>query len=435
MPANLIESPPKQGSQQNGFDSTTPGLGPVAAMLILWRERWGLIKVGLIGALLFTVIAFLIPKKFASTVQLMPPDNQNLNGAALLSAVMGNASLSAAAGDLLGMKSSGDLVIGVLQSRTVADRLIDKFDLRRVYSLKTYEAARRKLANNSEISLDNKSQIIVVRVLDTDPKRAQGMANEYVTALNDVMSKVSSSAARREREFLEERIKAVKPTLNDASRKLAEYSSHNDTFDPKEQGKTMVEETSRLQGELISAEAQLNGLKQIYGNGNARVKEAEARVGTLRAELARLNGGPVSRSSLDAEDGNSSNGASYPSLRKLPLIGTTWTELYREAKIQEAVYENLTKQYELARVEEAKELPSIKVLDAADYPEKKTSPPRTALVVIGAMLALCFACVYVLGKSWWQRLAPVSGPKAFWSGIEPDLQHYRAKFALHRNGH
>lgn len=384
--------------------------------LLVWQRRVWIGRMVAAGTLMFAILAFLIPKKYASTAQLMPPDAQGAGGTALLSALGGGSGLASLAGGVLDVKSTGDLAVGVLQSRTVSDRLIDKFDLRRVYNVATYEAARRKLSDCSQISLDNKSGIVSVRVLDPDPSRAQALANEYVTQLNQLMAEVSTSSARRERIFLEGRIKDVKQALDDSSRRLAEYSSKNGTLDLKEQGRAMIESAARLQGELISAESQLSGLRQIYGEENSRVKQSQALVGKLRSELARVGG----TSDADyAADGK--NESLYPPIRRLPMVGVTWLDLYRETTIQEQIYESLTKQFEVARVQEVKEIPAIKILDSADYPEKKASPPRTAIVLIGTLLSLCFACVYVLALNWWDELPSNSALKTMAATVRHDL--------------
>lgn len=386
------------------------------AFLLVWQRRRLVGKMVVVGTVMFAVLAFLIPKKYASTSQLMPPDSQAGGGTAILSALSGDSGIGSLAGSMLGVKSTGDLVVGVLQSRTVSDRLIDKFDLRRVYNVATYEGARRALSERSEISLDNKSGIVSVRVLDRDPRRAQELANEYVNQLNELMAEVSTSSARRERIFLEGRIKGVKQALDDASQRLAEYSSKNGTLDLKEQGRAIVESAARLQGELISAEAQLSGLRQIYGEENSRVKQAAALAGKLRGELARMGG----TADVDYSTGEKSP-ALYPPIRRLPLVGVSWLSLYRESVIQEQIYESLTKQYEFARVQEVKEIPAIKILDTADYPEKKASPPRTAIILIGMFLSLCFACVFVLASDWWDNLPSDSPFKSIANTVLRDL--------------
>src|SRR5882757_11267879 len=201
----------------------------VKRLRLLWNERRFLNRAAAAGLLLGTLFAFLLPKKFESTTQLMPPDSQSSSGMAMLAALSaktGNG-LGAVAGDLLGMKSSGALFIGILRSRTVEDRLIEKFDLKKVYWARLEENARRKLEENTSISEDRKSGIMNITVTDGDPKRAAAMAQAYVDELDRLVAQLSTSSARREREFLEERLKAVQLDLENAEKDFSQFASKN----------------------------------------------------------------------------------------------------------------------------------------------------------------------------------------------------------------
>jgi capsule polysaccharide export protein KpsE/RkpR len=308
----------------------------------------------------------------------------------MVAALSGIPAASGLGASLLGLKNTGDLFVGVLDSETIQNRIIDKFDLRRVYRVSTYQQARKELADMSEIAEDRKSGIISVTVIDKDPERAAAIAREYVIQLDNVMTSQSTSSARRERIFLEERIKLAKQELDDATSKYAQFSSANKTIDLKEQGKALIEGAATLKGQLIAAESELSGLEQIYGPENSRVKAAQARVGRLRSELSKITG-QTAQTDTDAD-------YIAPPLSKLPVIGVEYTELYRRLQIAETVYQALIKQYEIARVEEAKELPAVKVLDEAEVPEKKVSPPRTAIAVLGTLCGLLLAMCYVVGR-------------------------------------
>ncbi|MFY9643666.1 MAG: lipopolysaccharide biosynthesis protein, partial [Terriglobales bacterium] len=293
--------------------------------------------------------------------------------ATLLGALTSKAgdTLGAAAGDLLGMRTTGATLIGILTSRTVGDDLINRFDLRKVYSKRRYEDARKVLLKRTEVSEDRKSGIITIRVQDSSADRSALIARGYIDELNVRVSQLTTSSARRERMFLEDRLKTVKAHLDEASLRLSRFSSENKTFDPQVEGKTMLEAAATLQGQLIAAESELKGLEQIYGPENARVRAAAAKVGELRARLHRLSGSDSGEAKQD-----STTGDLYPSIEQLPLLGNTYYDLARQARIDETVYEALTKQYELAKVEEAKEIPTIKVLDEPVVPDRRIWPPR-----------------------------------------------------------
>jgi uncharacterized protein involved in exopolysaccharide biosynthesis len=374
----------------------------VRQLTMLWKARRSLGRAALAGALSGTLLAFSLPKRFDSTTQLMPPDNQSGSAIGLMAALTaktGNG-LGAVAGDLLGMKSSGALFIGILHSNTVEDRLIERFDLRKTYGIRLEVDARRKLAENTSISEDRKSGIITLTVNDKDPRRAAAIAQGYVEELDHLVVELSTSSAHRERVFLEERLSAVKRELDQASNEFSRFSSQNGAIDIKEQGRAMLEAAAVLQGQLIAAQSELSGLAQIYTENNVRVRALRARIAELRRQLEKIGGRDSGL--MTAGDKKSL----YPSIRELPLLGVRYGDLYRRTKIQEVVYETLTQEYELAKVQEAKETPSVKVLDAAAIPERKSFPPRALIIVLCTFFALAGSVVWALGQTRWQEVAP-----------------------------
>jgi capsule polysaccharide export protein KpsE/RkpR len=322
---------------------------------------------------------------------------------ALLAGIAGKmgATLGALGGDLLGMNTSADLFAGVLQSSTVQNELVTKFDLRRVYGQRRWVDARKELGRQTDISIDRKSGILTIQVTDHDPKRATAMAQEYVAQLNNVVTQLNTSSAHRERVFLEERLGQVKAELESAEKDFSQFASNNAALDIKEQGKALVESAAILEGQLIAAQTELQGLRQIYTDQNIRVRTTQARIDELRRQILKMGG----KTGPDVA-GPSKEDDLYPSLRKLPLLGVTYADLYRRTKVEETVFETLTQQYEIAKVQEAKEVPSVKVLDPPEIPEKKVFPPRTLLVLLGVMIALAIGIGWTMAKDDWQGIDP-----------------------------
>ena len=374
---------------------------------LLWGRRQFFVRVAGIALVASTFIAFLIPKQYTSTAQLMPPDTQSTSGMAMMAAFAAKGGgLGSVAGDLLGMKSTGALFIGVLRSQTSQDRLIQQFDLKRVYGTSLVMDARIKLDRNTSISEDRKSGIITISVTDRNPRRASALTSAYVDELNSLVAELSSSAAHRERVFLEERLKFVKQDLDDASNQLAQFSSKNNTIDIQQEGKAIVEAAANLAGQTIAAQSQLEGLRQVYTDNNPRVQSLNARVAELRKQLQKIGGTGPGTAKGSTQGADQSSEMPYPSIRNFPLLGVKYADLYRHAKIQETVYELLTEQYELAKVQEAKETPSVKVLDAAMIPEKKSYPPRLMIMLWGTFLAVALSTVWVLGSARWEQVDP-----------------------------
>jgi uncharacterized protein involved in exopolysaccharide biosynthesis len=375
----------------------------LARVRLLWNERRFLVRCVLIGLVVATLIAFLIPKQFESTAQLMPPESQSSNSLALLAGMSAPGGLGMLAGDLLGVKSTGALFVGVLRSRTVEDRIVDRFDLKKVYGLSLQMKAREKLAERTAVTEDRKSGIITITVTDHDPKRAAAIASADVEELNTLIEQVSTSSARRERVFLDERLSAVKTDLEAAEKDFSQFASRKGAIDITAQGKAMVEAAATLQGQLIAAQSEMEGLKQIYTDSNVRVRSTQARINELRQQLRRLGG----KSSSTPENGDDpAADAPYPTLRQLPILGVPYADKLRRLKIQEAVFETLTKQNELAKVQEAKEVPSVKELDVPTVPEHKSYPPRLVIMILGMLCASAVGMVWVLGQERWQEMDP-----------------------------
>ena len=198
--------------------------------------------------------------------------------------------------------------------------------------------------------------------------------------------------------FLEQRLKTAKESLDAAAQDFSSYASKTGTLDMPSQAKAMMESEATLQGNLIAAESELSGLEQIYTDSNIRVRTLRARVDALKKQVENMSG---NKANLDSNE--SSIAGDFPSIRKLPLLGIRWANLYREAKIQEAVYELLTQEYEFAKVQEAKEIPTVNVLDGPLLPEKISFPPRALMVAIATFLAFLLASMFVIGEAMWKQ--------------------------------
>lgn len=406
----LLDAPVGDPSESLLTEPIEVNLSLLPHLRLFWENRGLLWRAGLCAFLVSVLVAFLIPVRYQSVTRLMPPDDQSSSGLGMLAAMAGSSGgaggLAGLAGDLLGMKSSGDLFIGILGSDTIQDHLINQFGLMKIYHDSKIEDARKDLSEHSDISSDRKSGIISITVTDHDPKRAAAIAQAYVAELNVLVAQLSTSSARRERIFLEGRLDKVKSDLDTAEQNFSVFASKNTAIDIPEQGKAMVDAAATLQGQLIVAQAELSGLQQIYTNNNVRVRSAEAHVEELQKKLNEI-GGAGDQTTLESDT------SLYPSIRKLPLLGVTYADLYRQTKIQETVYELLTQQYELAKVQEAKEIPTVKVLDPGLVPTKKSFPPRTVIAGLGTILGVILTMTWISAKMRWDAVDANDPTKAF----------------------
>lgn len=390
----------------------------------IWSERTFLVRISALGLILGCVVAFSIPVRYTATTRLMPPDSEagsSVAMAAAMSASRGRGGFGEIAGDLLGLKNPSDVLVEILNSRTVQNHIIEQFDLKRVYGVIRMVDARAQLSRFAGVEIDRKSQIITISVTDRNPQRAAAMAAAFTEELNRLVSELSTSSARRERLFLEGRLSQVNQDLQNAEQAFSRFASKNSAIDIKEQSRAMLDVAGTLQGQLMFAQSELEGLRQIYSDNNVRVRSQRARVAELQAQLAKVGG----KDQATAPGPDTQAADLYPSIRKLPLLGVTYADLYRHKRVQETVYEILTQEYELAKVQEAREIPTIKILDPAEIPEKKDFPPRKLVAASSTGLAFLSGIVLLLATKSWHERDPDDLSKAVANEIWVDLKKKR----------
>lgn len=392
--------------QVNGGFESKPGSNWINTVDKMLAQRRAILHLTLAGILISAVVAFFYPK-YQSQVQIMPPDGPPTGLASLaMPSVAKTPGLAGIASELLGGgKNSTAVFIKVLGSRTVEDYLVDRFDLRRHYFRRYYEDARDKLRSHTIITEDKKSGVVTLAFEDRDPKFAAAVAGAYMEELDRVVTKVATSSARRERVFVEQRLAEERQQLDASQKQFSAFASTTMALDVPQQTRVTVESAARLQGELIATKAQLEGLQQIYARENYRVKSLQAHVSELEKALSKLNSGPATSGS--AQDPTNP----YPSVRSLPQLGVQWTDLYRNIKIHETVYELLTQQYEMAKIQEAKEIPTVKILDPPSTPEKRYPRPW-AVLLVGTLLSLLGSCLGVVLFDRWQTWDPADPRRA-----------------------
>ena len=387
--------------QQRKLLDTSTWAGRTA---ILWSCRKTLLRVFVATVPVSIALVMLIPKQYKSVARIMPPDQQSA-GASMFAALAARPGSFGALGSLaglLGTHPTTALFISLLQSGTIRADLVNRFQLQQIYHKRYAVDAEAKLAHRTTITDDKKSGVITLEVTDSSPARARDLAQAYLDGLNQVVIQTTNSSAHQERMFIEQRLKTVTADLEGAQRDLSEYSSRTNTVDLKEQTRAMVDAGARIEASVTIEQSALNSLRQVYGDQNIRVREAEARIATLRRELTRVAGMPI------ATDSDSRSGANelYPPLRQLPELAVPYADLFRRVRVQEAVYELLTQQYEAARIQEAKDVPVVAVIDRPGVPEKKSFPPRTLLVIALDASAVVCASVWILLRERWGELPP-----------------------------
>jgi capsule polysaccharide export protein KpsE/RkpR len=437
----MIHAPlPARSAKESQAPPAQQPTWAVRAML-LWRHRRLLTRVTTISLIVSLSLAFVIPKRYKSTASIMPPDQQN-SGAMMLAALASRSSglngLGSLAGSLLGGHTTTALFIDMLHSGTVSGHLIDRFNLQHVYRKRYRIDTAKRLAHRTSVTENKKSGVITIEVEDEDRVRARDLAQGYLDELDKLLRRTSTSAAHRERVFIEERLRTVRADLEHAQLELSEFSSKNSTIDIREQTHAMVDAGARVQGELLVEQAGLESLRQIYGDGNVRVRQTEARIASLQRELQRMTGSSAPLTANTADEDSPSfdaagKGALYPPLRQLPRLAVPYADLYRRVKVQEVVFELLTQQYEMARIEEAKDVPVVSVIDSPGIPEKKSFPHRLLLTLMLTFVSFAATSTLLLVRDHWSTIDPCDPRRALSAEILPVLRRRsRAIFALRR---
>ncbi len=360
-----------------------------------------------IAGVLSIGLSLMMPNIYSSTARILPPQDDTNNLSSMLGSMGGLASL---AGIPTG-GGSGYLYAGMLKSRTISDVIIDKFDLERVYRqnyrVKTYEVLMKAVS----IVVDSDSGILFITVEDRDPKRAAEMANTYIEELQKLNVEISLSNAGRERLFLEKRLDVVKKDLVEAEDKLKNFQEKNKAIRIDVQANAIIEAIAQFKGELASKEVELGVLLSSQTEQNPQVVVLREAINQIKSQISQLERSPKDRATSDGI---------FLATSEVPELGVKYARLLRDFKVQEALFELLTKQYEVAKINEAKNTSAIQILDKAMVADKKSKPKR-ALIVISVTFVVGFlAVIFSFVKEFSQSLSVED--RRLWNEIKQQMK-------------
>lgn len=354
---------------------------------VLVKRKMLVVKICTVAFVVSVLYSFTLPNLYSSTAKILPPQKETGGG---LSALLGQA------GGLAGLAAGGlgggsDLYLGILKSRSVADAVVERLDLMKVYEERSLESARKRLEHAVTLQ-SGKDGIISITAEDKDPKRSALLANTFVDELGKTTIRLNLSKAGTERVFLEKRLELVKKDLKGAEEELKIFAQSNKIVQVDAQAKASIEGVARLKAELASKEVQLAVLKSKMTEQSAEVKTASAAIGRLRNEISALAG----------HDGG---GQGIPSIGNVPGVGLEYSRKLRELKTQEAILEQLTKQYEVAKINEAKDSSTLQVLDSAVPPIRKSKPSRALIVIMTTIAAFIASVVVVYVQEYFSKMS------------------------------
>ncbi len=349
---------------------------------VLGQHKRKILRNVLIAAAVATPAVFLLPVKYrAESVILTPQQPQSsLSSMAQLAGLgAGLPSLSLLSG--FGLRNPAELYIGILNSRTIADELIAKYKLKQVYGDKYLINARKHLARNTTVE-SGKDSLIHIRVDDRDPQRAAKIANSYVDELFKQNARVALTEASQRRIFFEGELAKEKDALADAEIALKDTEQATGFVVPTGQAEALIRAGAQLRSDILSREALLEGMKTYAADTNPRYQIVKRELEALRSQLSKVEQGDRKTGVLDLPTG------------QLPDASLKYLRKYRDLKYHEALFEILSRQYEAARLDEAKSAPMVQIVDRAVIPEKRSWPPRTILIVGVILLAALASSFY-----------------------------------------
>ncbi len=348
-------------------------------LIILARHKRFVLGVPLAAAIGAAAIALLLPNIYTGTSRILPPQQSASAGAALLNQLGGAlGGLAGAAGGALGIRSPNDLYVGMLKSRTVADNLISRFELGKVYDEERPSDTRKRLEKETTI-VAGKDGIITIEVDDKSPKRAADLANAYVDELKKLTKVLAVTEASQRRLFFEQQLVQAKDNLIAAEITARQGLQKGGIAQVDAQGRSMIEVTARLRAQISAKEVQLGAMRTFAAEGNPELQRTQEELQSVRRELSRIEGSsPIA--AIGRGDALGKSG--------LDNLGRL-----RDVKYHEFLYEFLAKQYELAKIDEAKDATVIQVMDPAVEPDRKSKPRRSLIVLLSILVAL-FASIF-----------------------------------------
>lgn len=374
-PPILLETRPPRAGNLVIADRNTP-LTLSAFLRILWRRKLSILLSGAVGLILLAIYAYTQPLSYTATATFLPPQSgEGMSGSA---AMLTQLSGLSAAGLLGGGKSQADLCIGILKSRTVADKLIERFHLMELYKVKKLSVAEGILQNHSLFLPGTRDPFVTISVTDGKPERARDMANAYLDALQETSDNLAMTESSQRRLFYEQRLAQEKDALADAEVALKQVEEKTGLVAPSGQTLSHIQSQAQIQAQITQREVRLAALLGSETEENPGVINLRTEIGNLRAQLSQMEKG---------------NNLDQPSTAQMPELQLEYVRKDRDVKFHEALFEILSKQYEAARLDEARDSP-LQVLDRATTPDSKSGPRRTLLMAFGIFLGL------VVGSCW-----------------------------------
>ncbi len=387
------------------FEDDGPSVSLVDMLTWVGEGKRVIGLVTLAAALAAGATAMLWPATYTARATLLAPGSQQQSGSAAALAALG--SLGGLAGSV-GAKTPDELYVVLLKSDSVQRPLTARFELQKRYGIESYELMRKKLPDIIRVASDKKSGLISVEADDADPKFAADLANAHASEIAKLMSRLAVSEAQLRRVFFENQLKDTKENLIKAERDLQRVQEKSGVIVLDKQAEALITGAAQVRAMIAEREVQLKVLRTSATEQNPEVMRMNSELRALRGELARMesNQGGKGGSAVDLPVG------------KLPEVAIDYVRARRELKLQETILESMLRQFEIAKLDEAKEGTTLQTVDVALPPDRRAKPSRALIVLGGTLAALIASSLFVVVRRYgaWKREIDPHGAPA-WQGL------------------
>ncbi len=399
-------------------------------VIVKWRKM--IIRNVIIVTIIAIVISLLLPLQYTSTATILPPNaEQNLMAGLLASGLStGGTGISNLGATMMGLTTPSDLYAAILKSGNIKSRLVEKYNLKKIFKTKTYHDTYKMLDEVTKIKVSPEG-LISVSVTYKDKYLATDLANSYIEELDRFNTETAMTTGKKYRIFVEQRLKDTQDSLTKAEESLRKFQEQHRTVALDIEIQNAIATIAKLKSEIILREVQKGAVASASGFSNPYVTNIEQELRELKRQLAKIEFG-----TMDTTRKEFGAGFSIPFAR-LPELSLEYARLLRDVKIQEAVFELLTQQYEQAKIMESKDTPTVQILDRASPPEKRSSPKRTRIVILSALFAFLFCLLYITAAEYLNNLKQNAIVYAKWQKVikefKLDFHYYRQKILKKKN--
>ncbi len=356
-------------------------------LVLLVREKKVIGYAVASGTLLAFLLAFVIPARYTAATSLLPPQQSGSASSAVLAQLGSLGSLAGLGSGVAGLKSPNELYVSLLRSETVENAMIDRFGLMAEYRDKRLSDARKDFEKRTLVDGTGKDGLIRISVEDHDPVRAAAMANGYIAEYRRLSAGLAVGEAAQRRAFFEKQLIEAKDNLAHAEESLKQTEQSTGVIQMDSQARAMIEAAGRLRAEIEAKEVQVQSMRTYSGESNVDLLEAEQQLASMKAQLTRLSG-----------NGSEASSSMMVARGSIPQAGLEYVRKLREVKYNETIFEILARQFEAAKLDEAKQGSLIQVVDIARTPDRKTFPKLSLFLLAGVFLGFCFGCLRVFWR-------------------------------------